>query len=492
MMKARGCDLLLLVVLWLVISGSEGWSIGAHNHEEQEGNSSHGSQYYSSSGPSPAPYNGFFRPHGRIFSILDFGAKGDGVSDDSMALLAAWKAACTVPEATIEIPSNFIFLIKPITLQGPCKSNLVLKIDGTLLAPSNTSTWSKSTRYQWLNLKWLSSLIIQGSGTLDGQGSSWWNLTENTLKQTEHSISEMRPTILRFYQSCNLVVRDIQIINSPLCHLKFDNSRRVLVMNITISSPEDSPNTDGIHLQNSTGVEIRHSIIGCGREKKTPLQQTQMIPINFPVHFMDVFNSFFELSGDDCVSIQTGCSNIHLHHLECSPSHGISIGGLGKGNSLACVSNVYANNINIQNALSGVRIKTWQGGFGSVRNVTFSNIQVSDVQIPLVIDQYYCSKKSCKNKTDAVAISGISYKRIIGTYIYQPMSLACSDSIPCIDIDIIDIQLFPALAERHSRQALCWNSYGRAVDPLKPSSIACLHKNNRQISPYTKPNGYIC
>ncbi|KAI0516156.1 hypothetical protein KFK09_008828 [Dendrobium nobile] len=442
MMRTRSCDFLLLVVLWLVISSSQGWLVGTHN----------------SSGPSPAPYNGFFKPHGIIFSILDFGAKGGGVLDDSKALLAAWKAACIVPEATIEIPAMLNFLIKPVTLQGPCKSDLVLKIDGTLLAPTSTA-WSTSARYQWLNLKWLSSFTIQGSGSLNGQGSSWWSLSEKTLVKTDHSISNTRPTILRFYQSCDVVVRDIQIINSPLCHLKFDNSRRVKVMNITISTPQASPNTDGIHLQNTTDVEIKNSNIGCG---------------------------------DDCISIQTGCSNIHLHHLECSPSHGISIGGLGKGNSLACVSNVYANSINIQNALSGVRIKTWQGGFGSVKNVTFSKIQVSDVQIPIVIDQYYCNKKSCKNKTDAVAISGVLYKGVVGNYTYQPMRLACSDNVPCTGVNLIDIQLSPASVESDHREALCWNSYGKALAPLKPSSIKCLQKNDRQLSPFTKPHIYIC
>jgi galacturan 1,4-alpha-galacturonidase len=38
------------------------------------------------------------------------------------------------------------------------------------------------------------------------------------------------------------------------------------------------------------------------------------------------------------------------------------MGGLGKDSSLACVSDVDAEGINVQNALYGVRIKTWQVG----------------------------------------------------------------------------------------------------------------------------------
>ena len=59
---------------------------------------------------------------------------------------------------------------------------------------------------------------------------------------------------LRFYGSFNPTVTGITIQNSPQCHLKFDNCNGVMVHDVTISSPGDSPNTDGIHLQNSKDV----------------------------------------------------------------------------------------------------------------------------------------------------------------------------------------------------------------------------------------------
>lgn len=70
---------------------------------------------------------------------------------------------------------------------------------------------------------------------------------------------------IRFYSSNLVKIRDIKIKNSPLCHLKFDNSKGIKVYNITISSPENSPNTDGIHLQNTQDVEIQHSDIETGK-----------------------------------------------------------------------------------------------------------------------------------------------------------------------------------------------------------------------------------
>ena len=65
-------------------------------------------------------------------------------------------------------------------------------------------------------------------------------------------------------------------------------------------------------------------------------------------------------AGDDCVSIQTGCSNIYIHNVNCGPGHGISIGALGMDKTKACVKNIIVRDITLHNTLTGVRIKTWQ------------------------------------------------------------------------------------------------------------------------------------
>ncbi|KAL3501158.1 hypothetical protein ACH5RR_035607 [Cinchona calisaya] len=397
----------------------------------------------------PLPY---FPTDSTIFDVLSFGAMGDGVSDDSKALVAAWEAACKVPGATIEVPSEFKFLIKPITLQGPCMPHLTFQIDGILLAPPQVWSGPKSSLFQWINFKWLQNFTIQGTGTVDGQGSNWWTSTPSS------QFDSMKA--LRFYASYNITVRDIRIINSPNCHLKFDNSKGVEVNNITISSPETSFNTDGIHLQNSQDVEIHHSNIGCG---------------------------------DDCVSIQTGCNNVVVHHINCGPGHGISLGGLGAGGTIACVSNIVVDNIFMNNTLYGARIKTWQGGLGAVKNVSFSNIQVSDVKVPVMIDQYYCDKHICKNKTGAVAISGVKFDQITGTYSAQPLHLACSNSVPCSDVDLSAIDLKPSPGFRGFRDALCWNSYGKSQAPLVPSSIDfCLRKGSSFLQKIARSHEKNC
>ncbi|KAL8161616.1 hypothetical protein V2J09_013105 [Rumex salicifolius] len=423
----------------------------SHNHNARNLYRKHHKTNTSSScAPPPTLSN--------VFSVLSFGAKGDGITDDSKAIVAAWTVACSVEGATVLIPSGLKLFIKPITLEGPCMGHLTLQIDGTIIAPSRVSSWPKSGLFQWINFKWLHSFTIQGSGIVDGRGYEWWSSYSLTRKDTDpfqeelsnKRLPDMKPTALRFYASYNVMVRDITITNSPLCHLKFDNSRGVIVDNITISSPENSLNTDGIHLQNTRDVEIQHSSIA---------------------------------TGDDCVSIQTGCSNVHIHNLNCGPGHGISLGGLGKDKSLACVSDIMVEDIFMQNTLYGARIKTWQGGIGLVKNVTFSNIQMSNVRVPVMIDQFYCDKGHCKNQTGGVAISDVKFNQITGTYSFTPLQLACNNNVPCVNVDMLDIQLKPVSGKRFGfQEGVCWNSYGKSRGPMSPSSIDdCLQRGSDVI-----------
>ncbi|CAK9172693.1 unnamed protein product [Ilex paraguariensis] len=369
--------------------------------------------------PPTPPNNGYNHGPSTTFDVLDFGAKGDGITDDTKAFQDAWAAACKVEASTVIVPSDFEFLVGPISFSGPyCQRNIVFQLDGTIIAPTNSKAWGSGT-LQWLQFTKLVGITIQGKGIVDGRGSAWWQdsplddpiddeaklltkLEQNPPTPISTSLAgkmpSIKPTALRFYGSLNVTVTGIKIQNSQQCHLKFDNCIGVSVYDMSISSPGDSPNTDGIHLQNSKDVLIHSTNLACG---------------------------------DDCVSIQTGCTNVYIRNVNCGPGHGISIGGLGKDNTKACVSNITVRDVMMQNTMNGVRIKTWQGGSGSVQGVLFSNIQVSEVQFPIVIDQFYCDKSKCKNQTSAVALLGINYEKIRGTYTVKPVHFACSDSMPC-------------------------------------------------------------
>lgn len=70
--------------------------------------------------------------------------------------------------------------------------------------------------------------------------------------------------MIRFFMSSNLVVSDLRIQNSPQFHIKFDGCEGVFISGLSISSPKLSPNTDGIHIENTKSVTIHDSMIANG------------------------------------------------------------------------------------------------------------------------------------------------------------------------------------------------------------------------------------
>ncbi|GER54821.1 pectin lyase-like superfamily protein [Striga asiatica] len=350
-----------------------------------------------------------------VFHVLDFGAKGDGSTDDTKAFQAAWAAACKVEASVINVPAEYVFLVGPISFSGPyCQHNIVFQLDGTIIAPKSSGPWG-SGLLQWLEFSKLVGLTIKGSGLIDGNGAVWWEsspfdedplddqaklifplnstiITQKPPMPIESSLGgkmpSIKPTALRFYGSFNVTVTGITIQNSAQCHLKFDNCIGVSVYNFTVSSPGNSPNTDGIHLQNSKDVLIRSSNLACG---------------------------------DDCVSIQTGCTNVYIHNINCGPGHGISIGGLGKDDTKACVSNI------------------------TVRDVIMHN-----------------------------TMNGINYENIRGTYTVKPLHFACSDNVPCTDVTLTNIKLTPQQEGYHMiNDPFCWQTFGQLFTPTFPP-VLCL------------------
>ncbi|KAG0475934.1 hypothetical protein HPP92_012775 [Vanilla planifolia] len=393
-----------------------------------------------SSGIPPSPSPSTASPPSNVFDVRDFGAVGDGVADDTEAFRSAWDSACqSAVSGVLLAPLGHAFMIRSTIFAGPCVGRLVFQVDGVLMPPDGPDSWPRNnSRRQWLVFYRADGVSLKGGGLIDGRGHKWWDLPCKPHKA------------LRFFMSSNLTVHGLKIENSPQFHFRFDNCNNVTVDSITISSPALSPNTDGIHVENSNSVGIYNSIIS---------------------------------NGDDCISIGSGSLNIDIQNVTCGPSHGIrngltssmdSIGSLGKQNSRACVANITVRNAVIKQSDNGVRIKTWQGGQGSVSAVTFDGIKMEAVRNPIIVDQYYCLSKPCANQTSAVRISDVVYSNIKGTYDIRtpPIHLGCSDAVPCTNITLSEVELLPAQGDVVS-EAFCWNAYG-ATTTITIPPVSCL------------------
>ncbi|XP_062209010.1 polygalacturonase At1g48100-like [Phragmites australis] len=398
------------------------------------------STYPTPGAPAPAPAGGV-----AVYDVVkDFGAVGDGVTDDTDPIKTAWDTACQDDGPGVVLAAaGYSFLVHTTVFTGPCQGSVTIQLDGTIVAPSDPNTWPANSKRNWLVFYQAHGVSLRGAGLIDGKGQKWWDLPCKPHRggASTHGSCDS-PVALRFFMSNNVTVQGLKVQNSPEFHFRFDSCRGVLVSGLSISSPALSPNTDGIHVENTQDVLITNSVVS---------------------------------NGDDCVSIGAGTLNVHIENVTCGPGHGISIGSLGKpGSSLACVANVTVRNAVIRHSDNGVRIKTWQGGSGSVSSVSFENVRMDAVRNPIIIDQYYCLSHSCENATTAVFVSGVSYAGIRGTYDVRspPIHFGCSDAVPCTNITLSDVELLPASGGTVD-DPFCWNVYGNVSTPTVPP-VPCL------------------
>jgi polygalacturonase len=110
-----------------------------------------------------------------VFSLDRYGARGDGRQDDTAALAKAWEAACASPRpAVVLVPGGKRYLLKVVSLSGPCKSSVVLTVKGTLLASPDMADWSDKDRRHWIVFRGVDELTVNGGGAVDGNGQTWW------------------------------------------------------------------------------------------------------------------------------------------------------------------------------------------------------------------------------------------------------------------------------------------------------------------------------
>jgi len=69
---------------------------------------------------------------------------------------------------------------------------------------------------------------------------------------------------LTFHRCKDLKIRNLMLINSQQMHLSFNNCMRVVASHLKVLAPAFSPNTDGIHISSTKGVEVRDSVIRTG------------------------------------------------------------------------------------------------------------------------------------------------------------------------------------------------------------------------------------
>ncbi|XP_074318185.1 exopolygalacturonase-like [Silene latifolia] len=327
----------------------------------------------------------------KVFNLKDYGAVEGGNVDISQALLRAWNDACKWKgRSRVEIPRGATYLVNPVQLKGPCSGPTGFRNMGTLKAPRGLRGQS------WIEFQYIDRLAVYGTGIFDGQGPP---------KMAGPNL----PTLLRYSFVTNSKLQKVKLINSQSTHFHLFKCNKITIRKVVISSPGDSPNTDGIKIGNSEGINIVDTTIA---------------------------------SGDDCVAIITGSKNITVTRVVCGPGHGISIGSLGTSPNDQ-VEQVVVQNCKIFDAMNGLRIKTWATNMpGRINNILYQDISLINVDNPIIIDQNYCPSRTCSKANSGIQISDVKFINITGTsQTIDAVNLQCSGSNPCKSIELKNIDI---------------------------------------------------
>lgn len=77
------------------------------------------------------------------------------------ALADAWSKVCSAPQPSQLLIPKGRYLLNMVEFNGPCKSPVEVKIDGTLIGPEDPVTIPKGS--QWITFSYITAMKIMGT-----------------------------------------------------------------------------------------------------------------------------------------------------------------------------------------------------------------------------------------------------------------------------------------------------------------------------------------
>jgi polygalacturonase len=294
-----------------------------------------------------------------------FGAKGDGVSKDTLAIQAAIDGCARKNGGTVRLVAG-TYLSAPVVL----RSNVTLQLDkgATLIGSTDHADYPAKIEFREPGLQSLvsatdaSNVSITGEGVIDGAGETWWEMARAVKNAGVMGSDHPRPRLVVFDHCKHVGVEGVTIQNSPMWQLVLYYSDDVTIRNIKVLAPARSPNTDAIDPFSSSNVVIDHV-------------------------FADV--------GDDNIAIKSGSINsagpddpsrdITITDCTFLHGHGLSVGSEIAGGA----HNIRAERIHFESTDNGIRVKANRDRGNDVGNLFFRDIEMKDVKNAVVISEYY-------------------------------------------------------------------------------------------------------
>jgi polygalacturonase len=370
-------------------------------------------------------------------NIVDFGAKGDGLTDNTQSFADAIAQASSKGGGKVIVPRG-IWLTGPITL----KSNINLHVqDGALIQfdddldkyPLVETSFEGRETYRCtspMNGKDLVNVAITGSGIIDGNGDAWrpvksskltaaawkklvksggvlsddektwypseeskqgavgtgnFNVPDLDSREAHEKVKDFLRPVMVSLINCNKVLLDGPTFqNSPAWNIHPLMCENVILRNLIIRNPWYSQNGDGLDLESCKNVLI--------------------------------YNNSFDV-GDDAICIKSGKNEDGLKR--GMPTENVIIknntvyhghGGFVVGSEMSGgVRNMHVSQCTFIGTDCGLRFKSTRGRGGVVEDIYISDIDMINIQAEAIRFNLFYGGESPVGSDGSINIQYLTY-----------------------------------------------------------------------------------
>lgn len=205
-----------------------------------------------------------------VFNIKDYGAAGDGKTDDAAAIQKAIDACHGAGGGRVLIPAGHTFLASPFTLKSFVE--FYVEAGAKVLANPDASVYTKSAFRAnkgegtvWIGGENLESVTVTGGGTLDGNGIAFMGKElDDSYELKPFNLVDPRPHLLTIVGGRNIRIKDMVLRNSAYWTVHLIGCNDVAISNLTLLNSLKVRNSDGIDLDHSKNVRIANCYIESG------------------------------------------------------------------------------------------------------------------------------------------------------------------------------------------------------------------------------------
>lgn len=290
-----------------------------------------------------------------VIDVRDYGAVGDGVTDDTIAIQRALDdAAFTGKTVLLE---DGVFLTSTIWVKSDTTLHIAPSAKILGIMEKNWYPLVESCEglinYRQIGRGLVltenaSNVRIEGGGTIDGNGFYGYKVNDPA---TSRRLQDARPCVILSILSENVTISGVNLVNSAFWTLVPMESRNVTIRNVNVNSM-NTPNRDGIDPCDVINLTIENCNI---------------------------------LAGDDGLCFKSsslfGCDNIDVRNITIqSRSNGIKFGS----DTYGSLKNLYVSDVTMKNVVkSGITMQSADGA--EIENLVFERITMTEVDDPIFL-----------------------------------------------------------------------------------------------------------